>query len=47
MLEQGKCVRSLLPEEEGAAEMCDELTATPIPHPPVLLGAGGEVEKQE
>ncbi|GAB0203377.1 zinc finger and BTB domain-containing protein 5 [Grus japonensis] len=25
--------------EEGAAEtMCDELTATPIPHPPVLLG---------
>ncbi|OPJ76057.1 hypothetical protein AV530_008924 [Patagioenas fasciata monilis] len=25
-------------EEEGAAETtCDELTATPIPHPPVLL----------
>jgi len=25
-------------EEEGAAETCDELTATPIPHPPALLG---------
>jgi len=25
-------------EEEGAAgRMCDELTATPIPHPPALL----------
>ena len=32
-------VRSPPPEEEGAAEtMCDELTATPIPHGPVLLG---------
>ena len=27
------------PEEEGAAETrCDELTTTPIPRPPVLLG---------
>ena len=29
-------------EEEGAAETtCDELTATPIPRPPALLGGGG------
>ena len=41
-LEQGKSVRSPPSEEEGAAEiMCDELTATPIPHPPVPLGGGG------
>jgi len=39
MLEQGKSVRSPPPEEEGAAEtMCDELSLTPIPCPPVLLG---------
>ena len=32
-------MRSLPPEEEGAAEtMCDELTVTPIPCPPALLG---------
>ena len=32
-------MRSPPPEEEGAAETtCDELTATPIPHTPVLLG---------
>jgi len=32
-------------EEEGAAEIaCDELTAAPIPCPPVLLG-GENVEK--
>jgi len=31
-------VRSPPPEEEGAAETaCDELTATPIPHPPAPL----------
>jgi len=30
-------------EEEGAAETtCDELTVTPIPHPPVLLGGRRE-----
>ena len=47
MLEQGKSVRSPPPEEEGAAETtCDELTATPIPCPPVLLGGGGR-ENQE
>jgi len=41
MLEQGQRVRSPPPEEEGAAErMCDKLTVTPIPCPPVLLGAG-------
>ncbi|GAB0186735.1 AN1-type zinc finger protein 5-like [Grus japonensis] len=55
MLEQGKSVRSPPPEEEGAAETaCDELTTTPVPHPPVLLrgrreskvkpGKKGEVE---
>jgi len=37
-LDQGKSVRSLPPEEEGAAETtCDELTTTPIPCPPALL----------
>jgi len=34
-LEQGQCVRSPPAEEEGEAETkCDELTVTPIPHPP-------------
>jgi len=38
-LEQRKSVRSLPCEEEGAAEtMSDELTTTPIPHPPAPLG---------
>jgi len=47
MLEQGKSVRSLPPEEEGVAEtMCDELTVTPIPCPPVPL-RGEEGEKQK
>ncbi|GAB0209698.1 hypothetical protein GRJ2_003435500 [Grus japonensis] len=53
MLEQGKNVRSPPPEEEGAAETkCDELTTTPIPHPPVnphslspCAAGGEEVEK--
>ncbi|XP_049666908.1 Golgi-specific brefeldin A-resistance guanine nucleotide exchange factor 1 isoform X4 [Accipiter gentilis] len=39
MLDQGKSVRSLPPEEEGAAEtMCDELTATPISPSPCVTG---------
>jgi len=38
MLEQGKSVRSPPPEGQGAAETtCDELTVTPIPHPPAPL----------
>jgi len=43
-------VRSPPSEEEGAAETtCDELTITPTPHPPALLGGrrernGSEVE---
>jgi len=42
MLEQGQSVRSLPPEEEAAAETrCDELTVTPIPHPPAMLDARG------
>jgi len=43
-LEQGKSVRSPHPEEERVAETtCDELTAAPIPRPPVLLmGRGRE-----
>jgi len=45
-LEQGKSVRSLPPEEEGAAETCDELTTTPTSHPPAPIG-GEEVEKRE
>jgi len=41
MLEQGQSVRSPPPEEEGAAETtCDDLTVTPIPHPPAPLGWG-------
>jgi len=36
-------VRSPPPEEEGVAETtCDELTTTPIPHPPALLGGRRE-----
>ena len=47
-LEQGKSVSPPPPEEEGAAETtCDELTQTPIPRPPALLGAGGGRENQE
>ena len=42
MLEQGKSVRSPLPEEEGAAEtMWDELTTTPIPIPLRHCAGGG------
>lgn len=34
-------VRSPSPEVEGTAgSMCDELTATPVPYTPVLLGGG-------
>jgi len=44
-LEPGKSVRCPPPQEEGAADTtCDELTVTPIPHPPVPL-RGEEVEK--
>jgi len=43
MLEQGQSVRSLHPEEEGAAETtCDELTTAPIPRPPAPLGGRRE-----
>ena len=43
MLEQEKSVRSLPPEEEGVVEtMRDELTVTPIPRPPALLGGRRE-----
>jgi len=42
MLEQGKSVRSPPPEVEGAAEKCDEVTVTPILHPPCAAwGVGG------
>jgi len=42
-LDQGQSVRSSPPEEEGVAETtCDELTAAPIPRPPVLLGGRRE-----
>ena len=37
-LEQGKSVRSPPPVEGAAETMWDELTATPIPHPPAPLG---------
>jgi len=51
--EQGKSVRSPPPEEEAVAETtCDELTVTPIPHPPAPLGGrrernGSEVEPRK
>jgi len=38
MLQQGRSVRSPPLAEEGAAETCDKLTVTPIPHPPMPLG---------
>jgi len=45
-LEQGKSVRSPPPEGEGAAETrCDELTVSPIPHPPAPLGGGRRERK--
>ena len=48
MLEQGKSVMSPAPEEDEAAEtMCDELTVTPIPCPPVLLGGVGRESRSE
>jgi len=41
-LEQGRSVRSLPPEGQGAVEtMCDELTITPISLPPVSPGGRG------
>jgi len=47
-LKQGQSVRSLPPEEEGAAETaCDELTVTPIPCPPVPLGRRTERNGRE
>jgi len=43
IFKKGQSVRSPAPEAEGAAEtMCDELTATPIPWPPQLLGGRRE-----
>jgi len=33
-------------EEDRAAEMCDELTATPIPCPPAPLGGRRERKSQ-
>jgi len=39
VLEQGKSVRGLPPEGQATEErMYDELTVTPIPHPPAPLG---------
>ena len=40
MLEQGQCVRSSPCEKEGVT-MCDKLTTTLIPRPPVPLRKGG------
>jgi len=53
MLEQGKSMRGPPPEEEGAAEtMFDQMTVTPVPHPPAPLGgrrerSGSEVERRK
>lgn len=39
MLEEGKSVKNLSPEEEGEAKIkCDELTTVPTPHLLALLG---------
>jgi len=39
MLKQEQSVRSPPPEGQGVAEiMCDDVTITPIPHPPAPLG---------
>jgi len=47
-LKQGQSVRSLPPEEKGAAETaCDELTVTPIPCPPAPLGWRRERNRSE
>jgi len=48
MLKQGKSVRSLPPEGQGAADTaCDELTTTLIPCTPVLLRAGRQRNESE
>lgn len=44
MLEHGKCVRSPPSEGKGTAEMCDELTTAPFPHPLCATGEEG-IEK--
>lgn len=46
LLEQGKSVRHLPPEDEGMKNMCDELSLTPTPHPLLPL-EGEKVENQE
>ena len=47
-LEPGKGLRSPPAEGQGAAETtCDELTAAPIPCPPVLLGGRMERNRSE
>jgi len=44
----GEECEEFCPEEEGVSEpMCDELTATPIPRPPVPLGGGGREMQSE
>jgi len=48
MLERGQSVRSPPPEGQRAAETtCDELTVTPIPRPPALLGGRRERNRSE
>lgn len=47
MLEQGRSVRSSPTEEKGAAEMRDDLTTAPIPHPPALLRGGKKEIRSE
>jgi len=48
MLEQEQSGRHLPPEGQGAAETtCNELTTTPIPHLPVLLGGRRERNRSE
>lgn len=48
MLVQGRSVRSLPTEEEGAAETHDDdMTTAPIPHPPALLRGGRKEIRSE
>lgn len=47
MLVQGRSVRSLPTEEQGAAETRDDVTTAPIPHLPALLRGGRKEMRSE
>lgn len=48
MLEQGKSVRKLRHEEEGAADtVCDELSTTPFLVPLAMLSQGAKANPEQ